>query len=237
MNRLALMVLKNLHRIPFLYGKLCKYAKNPEHYTEEEMYRHIQRILQLAAKAGNVTVEVHGRENIPAESGFIMYGNHQGMFDVMAIVADMHHPMSAVFKTELKDIPLIREIAACLKGLPMDRDDVRQSLEVIRTVTKEIQAGRNYIIYPEGTRSKNGNVMGEFHHGSFRCATTAKCPVLPVCVIDTHKVLDQKGSKPITVQMHYLKPIMPEEYKGMKTNQLADLVKSRIQECLDEYAK
>lgn len=237
MNRLALMVLKNLHRIPFLYGKLCKYAKNPEHYTEEEMYRHIQRILQLAAKAGNVTVEVHGRENIPAESGFIMYGNHQGMFDVMAVVADMHHPMSAVFKTELKDIPLIREIAACLKGLPMDRDDVRQSLEVIRTVTKEIQAGRNYIIYPEGTRSKNGNVMGEFHHGSFRCATTAKCPVLPVCVIDTHKVLDQKGSKPITVQMHYLKPIMPEEYKGMKTNQLADLVKSRIQECLDEYAK
>ena len=236
MNRLALMVLKNLHRIPFLYGKLCKYAKNPEHYTEEEMFRHIQRILQLAAKAGNVTVEIHGRENIPAESGFIMYGNHQGMFDVMAIVADMHHPMSAVFKTELKDIPLIREIAACLKGLPMDRDDVRQSLEVIRTVTKEIQASRNYIIYPEGTRSKNGNVMGEFHHGSFRCATTAKCPVLPVCVIDTHKVLDQKGSKPITVQMHYLKPILPEEYKGMKTNQLADLVKSRIQECLDEYA-
>ena len=237
MNRLALMVIKNLHRIPFLYSKLCKYAKAPENYTEEEMYRHIQRILQLAAKAGNVTVEVHGRENIPAESGFIMYGNHQGMFDVMAVVADMHHPMSAVFKTELKDIPLIREIAACLKGLPMDRDDVRQSLEVIRTVTKEIQAGRNHIIYPEGTRSKNGNVMGEFHHGSFRCATTAKCPVLPVCVIDTHKVLDQKGSKPITVQMHYLKPIMPEEYKGMKTNQLADLVKSRIQECLDEYAK
>ncbi len=237
MNRLALMVIKNLHRLPFVYGKLCKYAKTPEKYTEEEMYRHIQHIMHLASKAGNVTVDVYGRENIPAESGFIMYGNHQGMFDVMAVVADMHHPMSAVFKTELKDIPLIREIAACLKGLPMDRDDVRQSLEVIRTVTKEIQAGRNYIIYPEGTRSKNGNVMGEFHHGSFRCATTAKCPVLPVCVIDTHKVLDQKGSKPITVQMHYLKPIMPEEYKGMKTNQLADLVKSRIQECLDEYAK
>lgn len=237
MNRLALMVIKNLHRIPFMYGKLCKYAKNPENYTEEEMYRHIQKILQLATKAGNVTLEVHGRENIPAESGFVMYSNHQGMFDVMGIVTDMHHPMSAVFKIELKDIPLIREIAACLKGLPMDRDDVRQSLEVIRTVTKEIQAGRNYIIYPEGTRSKNGNVMGEFHHGSFRCATTAKCPILPVCMIDTYKVLDEKGSKPITVQMHYLKPILPEEYKGMKTNQLAELVQSRIQECLDEYAK
>ena len=237
MNRLALMVTKNLHRIPFVYGKLCKYAKHPENYTEEEMYRHIQHIMHLATKAGNVTMEVYGRENIPAESGFMMYSNHQGMFDVMALVADMHHPMSAVFKIELKDLPLIREIAACLKGLPMDRDDVRQSLEVIRTVTKEVQAGRNYVIYPEGTRSRKGNVMGEFHHGSFRCATTAKCPILPVCVIDTYKVLDQKGSKPITAQMHYLKPIMPEEYKGMKTNQVAELVQSRIQACLDEYAK
>ena len=237
MNRLALMVIKNLHRIPFVYGKLCKYAKAPENYTEEEMYRHIQKIMHLAAKAGNVTMEIYGRENIPEESGFMMYSNHQGMFDVMALVADMHHPMSAVFKIELKDLPMIREIAACLKGLPMDRDDVRQSLEVIRTVTKEVQAGRNYVIYPEGTRSKNGNVMGEFHHGSFRCATTAKCPIVPICVIDTHKVLDQKGSKPITAQMHYLKPIMPDEYMGMKTNQVAELVQSRIQECLDEYAK
>ena len=236
MNRLALMVIKNIFRIPGVYGKLCKYAKNPENYTEEEMFRHIQYLMQLASKAGKVTVNVYGRENVPTEGGFVMYSNHQGMYDVVCTVADMPVPMSAVFKQELKDLPLIREIAACLKGLPMDRDDVRQSLEVIRTVTKEVQSGRNYLIYPEGTRSKNGNIMGEFHHGSFRCAITAKCPVLPICVIDTYKVLDQKGSKPITVQLHYLKPIMPEEYAGMKTNQLAELVQIRIQACLDEHA-
>ena len=233
MNRLAMMVIKNIFRIPTLYGKLCKHAKNPENFTEEEKFAHVQKILQYAVKAGNVNVEVHGRENVPTEGGFVMYSNHQGMFDVVCTVADIPVPMSAVFKQELKDLPLIREIASSLKGLPMDRDDVRQSLEVIRAVTKELQAGRNYVIYPEGTRSKNGNVMGEFHHGSFRCAITAKCPILPVCVIDTYKVLDQKGSQPITVQMHYLKPILPEEYKGMKTNQLAELVQSRIQECID----
>ena len=237
MNRLAMMVIKNIFRIPTLYSKLCKHAKNPENFTEEEKFAHVQKILQYAVKAGNVNVEVHGRENVPTEGGFVMYSNHQGMFDVVCTVADIPIPMSAVFKQELKDLPLIREIASSLKGLPMDRDDVRQSLEVIRTVTKEVQAGRNYLIYPEGTRSKNGNVMGEFHHGSFRCAITAKCPVLPICVIDTYKVLDQKGSKPITAQLHYLKPIMPEEYAGMKTNQLAQLVQSRIQEGLDEYAK
>ncbi len=233
MNRLAMMLVKNLFRLPGYYGKLCKYAKAPEQYTEAEMYTHIQTMLRYGIQAGNVTMDVHGRENIPTESGFMMYSNHQGMFDVVALVADMPVPMSAVYKIELKDYPLIREIAACLKGFAMDREDVRQSLEVIRAVGKEVQAGRNYVIYPEGTRSKNGNVMGEFHHGSFRAAITAKCPVLPVCVIDTHKVLDEKGSKPITVQLHYLKPILPEEYKGMKTIQLAEMVRSRIQECLD----
>ena len=158
--------------------------------------------------------------------------------DFVEIMTDSENKgeVNAALKQELKDLPLIREIASSLKGLPMDREDVRQSLEVIRTVTKEIQAGRNYIIYPEGTRSKNGNVMGEFHHGSFRCATTAKCPVLPVCVIDTHKVLDQKGSKPITVQMHYLPPIPAEEYEGMKAADLASLVQSRIQACIQANA-
>lgn len=233
MNRLALMVVKNLFRIPTLYGKLCKYAKTPEQYTEAEMFAHIQRIMQLANRAGNVTVEVHGREHIPAESGFMLYGNHQGMFDIMALVADIPHPISAVYKQELKDVPLIREVAKCLKALPMDREDVRQSLEVIRSVTKELQKGRNYIIYPEGTRSRQSNAMGDFHHGSFRCAIQAKCPILPVCVIDSYKVLDLKGSAPITAQLHYLKPILPEEYAGLKTNQLAELVKGRIQDCID----
>ena len=61
----------------------------------------------------------------------------------------------------------------------------------------------------------------------------AKCPIVPLCFVDCFKVLDQKGSKPVTVQMHYLKPIPYEEYKDLKTVDLAELVKSRIQEVLD----
>ena len=94
--------------------------------------------------------------------------------------------------------------------------------------------GRNYLIFPEGTRSKNGNVMGEFHGGSFRCALKAQCPIVPIAFIDSYKVLDQKGSKPVSVQMHYLKAIPYEEFKDLKTVDLAELVKSRIQACIDE---
>ena len=240
MNRIALMVLRNIHKVPAAYSKLCRYAKNPERYTEAEMYGHIQYILSEAIKGGNVSVEVHGKENIPAENGFLLVSNHQGMFDVLAIVANCDNPMGGVYKIELdnkgKGIPLIKEIIRCTKSFAMDRSDVRQSLTVIQNVTEELKKGRNYLIFPEGTRSKNGNVMGEFHGGSFRCAVKAKVPILPIAVIDCHRILDEKGSNPMSCQVHFLKPICYEEYKDLKTVELADLVKSRIQDIINTYA-
>ena len=232
MNRIALMVLRNILRVPGAYSKLCYYAKHTDEYPEQEKYDHIRYIMQLALKSGNVDLKVVGQENIPEENGFIMYGNHQGLFDVVALVSTYHGPLSCIFKKELENVPFLREIITCTKSFAMDRDDVRQSLGVIQAVTKEVQSGRNYLIFPEGTRSRNGNVMGEFHGGSFRCAIKAKCPILPIAFIDSFKVLDQKGSKPVSVQIHYLKPIPYEEYKDLKTVDLAALVKERIQQTI-----
>lgn len=236
MNRIVLMVLKNILKVPGLYSKLCHYAKHTEEYPEEEKFDHIAKIMNIAVKSGNVNLQVHGLENIPAEGGFVMYGNHQGLFDVVALAATSPRPLAAVFKKELSDVPLVKQIIACTKSYAMDREDVRQSLGVIQAVTAEVESGRCYVIFPEGTRSKNGNRMGEFHGGSFRCAVKSKCPVIPVALIDCFKVLDQKGSKPVTVQIHYLKPIPYEEYQGMKAAQLAELVKARIEETITAYA-
>ena len=63
----------------------------------------------------------------------------------------------------------------------------------------------------------------------------AKCPVVPMAFVDCFKVLDQKGSKPVKVQLHYLTPICYEEYKDLKPAELADLVKGRIQACIDAH--
>ena len=234
MNRLALMILRNLHRIPGLWFKLCHYAKHADEYPEAEKYNHIRRILQLAVNAGNLDLVVTGTENIPKDSGFIMYGNHQGMFDVLALAATYEGPLAAVFKKELAGIPFLKQVIACTKSFAMDREDARQAMTVIRAVTQEVQAGRHYVIFPEGTRSKSGNKMRPFHAGSFRCALKAKCPIVPVAFIDCFKVLDQKGSKPLTVQIHYLDPIPFEEYAHLKTTELAALVQQRIAEKITE---
>ena len=234
MLRILLMVLRNFWRVPGAWFKLCRYAKHTERYPEQEKYDHIRYIMNLAVKSGNIDLTVTGQDKLPEQNGFILYGNHQGMFDVVALVATFPRILGAVFKKELANIPFLKQVIACTKSFAMDREDVRQSLTVIQKVTEEVKLGRNYLIFPEGTRSKKGNVMGEFHGGSFRCAVKAKCPIVPVAFIDSFKVLDQKGCKKVGVQIHFLEPIPFEEYGHLKTVEVAQLGKDRIQQAIDE---
>ncbi|MBR5617793.1 MAG: 1-acyl-sn-glycerol-3-phosphate acyltransferase [Oscillospiraceae bacterium] len=233
MNRIVLMVLRNIFKVPGLYAKLCRYAKNPDKFPEQERWDHIRHILQLGVSTGNLDLQVTGTENIPAPgNGFMMYGNHQSLFDVVAIASTCPTPLGAVLKKELQGIPFVQQVIDCTKSYPMDREDVRQSLTVIQSVTEEVKNGRSYLIFPEGTRSKNGNQMGEFHGGSFRCALKAKCPIIPVVLIDSFKAFEQKDCKKLTVQLHYLEPIPYEEFAGMKATEVAALVKGRIEETI-----
>ena len=234
LNRILRMVLGNLFYAPGAFLKLERYSRNPDQYTREEMYAHIQDIMRHAVAKSNVDLQVTGLENIPGEGGFMMYANHQGLFDIVALAATFPRPIAAVMKKELKDVPLLKQFMRCTNSYPMDREDVRQSLKVIQAVTRDVKEdGRRFIIFPEGTRSKKGNGMGDFHGGSFRCAVKAKCPILPIAYIDSFKPLDQKGSRPLTVQIHYLPVIPYEEFKDLDTVALAALVKQRIQACID----
>ena len=237
MQRILLMVLQNFWFVPGAWFKLCRYAKNTEKYPEMTKWQHIQYIMKRAVTSGNVKFECYGVENVPKENGFLLYGNHQGLFDIVAIGASCPKPLGAVLKKELKGIPFVEQVRLCTNSFCMDREDVRQSMTVINNVIKEVKAGRNYLIFPEGTRSRKGNEMLEFHSGSFKCALKAKCPVVPIAFIDSFKVLDEKGCKPVSVQIHYLEPISYEEYKDMNTTELANLVRGKIEAVIKQYAK
>ena len=101
MNRLVMMVLKNFHVAPGAFIKLWRYAAHPERYAEIEMWNHIHYIMQRAVMAGNIDLQVTGLENLPEEDGFMIYANHQGLFDVVAIAATCPTPLGIAFKKEL----------------------------------------------------------------------------------------------------------------------------------------
>ena len=183
MNRIVTMVLRNFWIVPGAWIKLCRYAANPQKYSELEKYRHIQYILRRAVDGGNINLKVSGTENIPQDGGFMFYANHQGMFDVLAIAVTCDRPVGAVLKKELYNIPFIHQVALCTQSYAMDREDVRQSLTVIQQVTEEVKKGRAYLIFPEGTRNRKGEGMLPLKSGAFVVAQSAGADIVPCRVI------------------------------------------------------
>ena len=237
MKRILYMVLRNIILVPFMWIKLCYHASHVEKYTEEEHYKMLKFIVRRANKGGNVTIEVHGQENIPSENGFMFFPNHQGLYDVLAILEACPKPFSVVAKQEVAHIQFLKQVFACMKVYTLDREDVRQAMKVISDVSNEVMNGRNYIIFAEGTRSKNGNEVQDFKGGSFKAATKAKCPIVPVALIDAFKPFDTSTISPVKVQVHFLEPLYYDDYKDMTTKEIAALVKSRIQNRIRKYSR
>lgn len=235
MKRILLMVFRNLLLVPYAWIRLCYVAAHAEKYTKEERYRLLRYIDRHANRGGRIKIDVHGTENIPEKDGFIFFPNHQGLYDVLAIVEACPRPFSVVMKKEVANIPFLKQVFACMGAQALDRSDVRQGLRVIAQVAEEVKNGNNYLIFAEGTRSKMQNHLLDFKGGSFKSAVKAKCPIVPVALIDSYKAFDTNSIKKLTVQVHFLPPISFEEYEGMKTVEIAQMVKQRIEATIAEY--
>lgn len=229
MERIILMIIKRIFIAPYWLYLICKYG-NTEKYSEEERYRVLSNIVKKVNRAGNVKIISDGEENLPKENGYVLFPNHQGLFDALVLLETNKQPITFVMKKEIENQWFIKKIIKLLQAQIIDRDDIRQSMGVINTMTKEVKEGRNYVIFAEGTRSRKGNELLEFKGGSFKSAVNAKCPIIPVAIMDSYKVFDSKSIKKATVRMAYLKPIYPEEYNKMKTTEIACIVKERIGE-------
>lgn len=237
MKRIILMVLSNILIVPYLWINILHYTKHTDEISDEKKKTLLKKIVYHANKGGRVRIVSSGQEKLPQDEAFIMFPNHQGMYDVLALIDSCPYFFSLVAKIEVKDIPFLKQIIKIMQGKYMDRGDVRQSMRVISEMTEEVKGGRNYLIFPEGTRSKKGNRLLEFKGGSFKSAVKAKCPIVPVALIDSFQGFDSDSIKPITVQVHYLEPLTYEEYKDLKTVEIAEIVKQRIEKCIAENEK
>jgi len=230
--RIALMVFKMILVAPFYILRIWWLGK---HADKEKVYNWIRFCVISANKAGRVKIEVEGLENLPKEDGYVLFPNHQGLFDVLVLFEACPRPFSFVVKKEVKDVILLKQVIDALHSLPIDRRDLRQSMQVIKEMTERVQNGENFLIFAEGTRSKLGNRMIDMKGGSFKSAVKAKAPIVPCALIDSYKPFDESHTKPVSVKIFFLKPMVYEEYKDMTTVEIAAEVRRRIEEVLFEY--
>ena len=137
--------------------------------------------------------EITGRENIP-EGPCVFIGNHQAYCDIMAMLKAVEgHQLGFIAKEEFKPVPFLSTWIENTRGIfiPTLRGDTRESLRVINQGVEYLKSGFSMMIFPEGRRSW-GPEMGEFKPGSFKLATKAKVPLVPVTINGTYKMFEER---------------------------------------------
>ncbi len=191
------------------------------------VYRFAKFILFLT----RVEVEVEGRENLPDDAGFLMVPNHQSNFD--PFVLQMMNVLTAyVGKIELKDKPVVHPMFLITEGLYLNRKDIRESVRTIGEATKRLKSGINFVIFPEGTRSK-GKEMLPFKAGSLKIATKAKAPIVPITHTNTY-MISKNFPKKTKTKVIIGKPIYADYYETVKETQLIKEIQETIQNNLNK---
>ena len=235
MWRLFYVIARNIFRLPVLIGTMRRMIKETEKYTQEDRYNYIQYIVELIHSTGYIHTEVYGEENLPEEGGYMMYPNHQGKYDAYGLIGAHKKPCTVVMDIEKSNIIFVKEALDMLKGKRLDKKDNRQALRIINELAEEMKQGNRCVLFPEGGyENDKKNTLGEFKAGCFKIVLKSKVPIVPVVLIDSYKVFNSWQLTPVTTQVHYLTPILYEEYKGLKTDQIAAMVKERIQQKIDE---
>lgn len=213
--------------------ELSKYRS--DEFNEETKYRYVQYIVDVMQKTGHIKTEVYGEENLPKDGGYMMFPNHQGKYDVYGIISVHKRPCTFVMDIEKSNFIFIKQIVDVLDAKRLSKKNNRQAMNIINDVAKEVENGRRYILFPEGTydnHKKNG--LFDFKAGCFKICLKSKVPIVPVVLIDSYKPYNSWDFGELKSYVYYLDPIFFDEYKDLNTQQIAELVKSRIANKIDE---
>lgn len=233
MLRLCYVVVVSL---PFVIYYICKahyIERHGEKFSEERRYRMARRCISIMMRNGRIKTESRGQELLPEEGGYVMYSNHQGKYDTVGIMGAHPKPCTIVIDAYRSRLPITDSFIDLVQGSRLDKCDMKEQMKTIREIAEEVKAGRRYIVFPEGGYDHNKNDLQKFMPGAFKCAVWAKSPIVPVAIIDSYKPFGVNSIRRVRTYVHFLAPISFEEYDGMRTSEIAELVKSRIAADID----
>ncbi len=177
-----------------------------------------------------VRVHLSGRELLPTEGRFVLVSNHRAAFDPM-VIDDTLLPfnLSFISKPSNLKLPYIGKLAYGAGFLPIDRENDRKALKTILLAADYIQRDLcSFVIYPEGTRSKTGELL-PFHAGSFKIAQKANVPLVIAVTRGTEKIRKNAPLRSTEVYFDILEVLPAEKVKAMGTQELAAYSRERME--------
>jgi len=178
------------------------------------LYRVAMWILHAGVAAGGIRIEVTGQENLPAGQSCIFMSNHVSNLDPPVLLPCLPGRSSVLLKKQLVSIPILGTAMKMAKFVPVERGhSVEAAKASIAAAGDALRSGLNILVFPEGTRSKDGR-LSAFKKGPFFLAEETKAPVIPIAISGTQDMMS-KGSfavMPGVARIEFLKAIKPKDY-------------------------
>ncbi len=181
-----------------------------------------------------VEVTVEGQGNLDRTKTYIFAANHQSQFDIFALQGYLGFDFRWMAKKELFAIPIFGAGMRSAGYISVDRSRGRQAVQSLNEAAQRITDGTSVIIFPEGTRSRDG-LLQPFKSGAMVLAIKAGVPIVPVAIIGTHQVL-AKGkllSQPGPVRIRLGRPIETSQFKPGEKQELANRLQQEVAALLD----
>ncbi len=168
-------------------------------------------------------VTIVGRENVDRKKAYVMACNHQSMLDILIIYRIFLH-FKWVAKSSLFKIPIIGWNMWLNRYIQIDRSSMKSQRKMIRQCIENLKNGSSVMIFPEGTRSRNGELRA-YKEGAFHIALQQQADIVPMVLDGSAKALPEKGFLPRTKQavcLHILPPVPYDDFKDMSVREVAE---------------
>ncbi len=206
-----------------------------EDMVQQKIHDRARKVAKRIMKLSGANMKIVGQENLPKEGAVLYVANHQSFMDVPAIMTAIERPTGFIAKEELGNIPFFKEWVVQLKAVLIARGETRKALEAIIQAAKLLQQGHCMVLYPEGTRSRDGKLL-EFKAGSLKAAQKGNAMIVPVAIDGAMDVMkrDSYFIHKADVTVTIMPAISADEVKATDTKELADRVKKQIADVLGQ---
>lgn len=175
------------------------------------LYRVGQRGVQLGLWLSGIRYEVHGAEHIQRHRAAVYAVNHASNVEppiLFVALRDIFPKLRILYKAELRKLPVLTRAFDLAGFVPLERGNRDQSLPAIERAAQALRDGASFLIFPEGTRSRTGELL-PFKKGGFIMAIKGQAPIVPVAISGARAAM-RKGSPiihPVTVHVRFGEPI------------------------------